>query len=406
MEKTKKKALLVLTRVPYPETDGTRKRITEDIIKGISEDFSVDLLIVGDERLREESKEFLQRFSGNIFVFYKNKILLYLKSIKSILSGKPLQTEYYFDREVLKFINKKLSDYGVIYFHTLRLGKYLELMPKEYLSKVFLDLNDAISLNYQDAKKIAFFPWNLVYSFEEGRVRRYETKLLSLVKHANVVSDFDEKYLIKNCLKANVNIPNFYQIAPGVQIKDDLRKENNKNILFFGNIKYPPNKDAVLYFIKNIFPLLREKDEDVKLIIAGSGSDVIDTKNNPNITKLGFVDSLDKLFSDTSLVVAPIRFGAGVPTKILEALSYGVPVVTTPVGARGIKNNLVENIGIRIAEIDNHELWVKSILKILSYSDLRTKMSEESLAFIENNYAHSIIRSKYIKAFKLICNKL
>ena len=57
MEKNKKKILIVLTRLPYPETDGTRKRIMEDLIKGVYEEFSLDLLVVGRDVLSVDSKK-------------------------------------------------------------------------------------------------------------------------------------------------------------------------------------------------------------------------------------------------------------------------------------------------------------------------------------------------------------
>lgn len=405
MEKNKKKVLIVLTRIPFPSVDGTRKRIM-DIIQGSYPDFSLDLLVVGDEKIKPEVKLSLEEFFNNIYIRSYNKISLYFHSIKSLFSGRPLQAEYYFNKQVADFIKKQFDNYDVVYFHTIRLGRYIEILNKENCKKIFLDLNDAISLNYQDAKRLARFPWNLIYYFEEGRVRNYETRLLSNVLHANVVSEFDEKYLKDNCKYNNLNIPKFYSIFPGVELHNKVEFKNidKPKIVFFGNIKYPPNKDAVLYFVSEIFPELRARINNITFVIAGNGSENIRLPYSEGIEKIGFVKDLKDLFLNVSLVVAPIRFGAGVPTKILEALSYGVPVLTSPIGVRGmvIKD---DNSGIKCINLEDKLGWINFIEDVVSNINKRELMAESAQIFIKENYLQEITKEKYCKAFHLISCK-
>lgn len=407
MEKNKKKALIILTRIPYPEVDGTRKRIM-DIIKGTSQDFSLDLLVVGDEKLKSESKSVLDSFFDNIYIYSYSKITLYLHALKSLFSNRPLQTELYFNKQVAKFIGEKFNQYNIVYFHTIRLGGYIEILSEEQRKKIFLDLNDAISLNYQDAKKLAKFPWNFIYSFEESRVRKYEVKLLSKIYHANVVSDFDEKYLKENCRRNGFDGSKFYSIFPGVELHEKIPFKNSEKpkIVFFGNIKYPPNKDAVLYFVSNIFPHLKSRIKDLSFLIAGSGSETIDLPISDGIEKVGFIKDLKDLFLDASLVVAPLRFGAGVPTKILDALSYGVPVLTSPIGIRGmVVGDKGENSGIKCLSLDDKLGWANFIEEIVLDVDKREKMAEAAQLFIKENYLQETTKEKYCEAFHSISQK-
>ncbi len=407
MEKNKKKALLILTRAPYPEVDGTRKRMM-DVIRGAAKDFSLDLLIVGDEKLTSQNRLFLEGFFGNIHVYFLRKVTLYFQAVRSFFSGRPLQTEYYFNKKVSSFILEKINEYDVIYLHTIRLGRYLELFDEETLKKVFLDLNDAISLNYHEAKKLAGFPWNLIYSFEEERVKKYETKLLSLVSNANVVSSFDERYLRSNCEKKGFSSPKFHGILPGVELHDkvilsDLPKNQ---IVFFGNINYPPNKDAVRYFVANLWPSLEAKVKNASFVIAGNGSESLRLPHSAGIKKIGFVRDLRDLFTDAIIVVAPIRFGAGVPTKILEALSYGVPVITTPIGIRGMVIDGEEGeFGIKCLDLKDSLVWVDFIDEIASNRDKREIMANAGINFIKKNYQQDVTREKYRAAFNFIANQ-
>lgn len=404
METNKKKILIVLTRLPFPETDGTRQRMM-DLIKGISNDFSLDLLVVGDEKMSAEVKQVLDGFFENIFIFSFSKLSLYFKALRSFVSGKPLQVEYYFDQQVFNFIQSRRDNYQVVYLHTIRMGRYLEKLRLSDRDKVFLDLNDAISLNYHTAKDLARFPWNLIYSFEEQRVKAYELKLLSLVKHVNVVSAYDENYLKSGCITQNITCPKFYRILPGVKPHEKVAfsAQESKKIVFFGNIKYPPNKDAVLYFIDKIFPSIRARIQGVVFVIAGSGSESLNLANLEGVETMGFVDNLCDLFTDACLVVAPIRFGAGVPTKILEALSYGVPIVTTPVGVRGLDiKGRTEDSGIFCVDLVDVQGWVAAVENLINNKQLRESVGGAGFDFIKNKYHQNITRERYLSAMQEI----
>ncbi len=109
-------------------------------------------------------------------------------------------------------------------------------------------------------------------------------------------------------------------------------------LLFTGNMDYAPNVDAVLYFTTDIWPLIRQKHPDVKFIIAGQRpiDKVLDLQNIPGITVTGFIPELQEMYNAASVVVAPLRFGAGTQNKVLEAMAMGIPVVCSNIGFEGL----------------------------------------------------------------------
>ncbi len=150
-----------------------------------------------------------------------------------------------------------------------------------------------------------------------------------------------------------------HAIDPYINVKDitayvfdefltDIPKdfEKREGLLFVGGFAHPPNADAVLYFANDIYPLIRKKFEDAHLtppdfVVVGSGvPDEILALQQPGngIVIKGFVsdEELARLYESCRLVVVPLRYGAGVKGKVIEALYYGDPVVTTSVGAEGI----------------------------------------------------------------------
>ena len=111
--------------------------------------------------------------------------------------------------------------------------------------------------------------------------------------------------------------------------------------MFVGGFAHPPNADAVLWFAKEIFPLVRRELPDVRFLVAGSKvTDEIRALETPEsgIVIKGFVtdEELAEMYATTKLVAVPLRYGAGVKGKILEALYNGAAVVTTSIGAEGI----------------------------------------------------------------------
>jgi glycosyltransferase involved in cell wall biosynthesis len=107
---------------------------------------------------------------------------------------------------------------------------------------------------------------------------------------------------------------------------------------FVGSMQWEPNRDAVRWFVGEMFPRLRKKDKKVHLVIVGSGmsEEIRNLDNGKDIIVQGDVPDISEVFLDVDVFVAPVRLGSGVNVKVIEAMSYGVPVVTTPKGAEGI----------------------------------------------------------------------
>ena len=110
-------------------------------------------------------------------------------------------------------------------------------------------------------------------------------------------------------------------------------------LLFVAGFNHPPNIDAAVWLVSDILPLIRDQVPDVRLHIAGSNPSkaVLDLASD-SVTVHGYVsdERLLELYGRASCAVVPLRFGAGVKGKVLEAIQYGVPLVTTTVGAEGI----------------------------------------------------------------------
>jgi GT2 family glycosyltransferase/glycosyltransferase involved in cell wall biosynthesis len=164
-----------------------------------------------------------------------------------------------------------------------------------------------------------------------------------------------------------------------------FNKSSRNDLMFVGGFNHTPNSDAVFWFVEDIFPqVLKERPEMILHIVGSNAPDRIKALDGKNIKVHGFVsdDELADIYASSRLVVVPLRYGAGIKGKIVEAMGYGVPVVTTPIGAEGFRDadeylaveETAEGFADRILTIYDDEVAL-SRLTVKSYDYLETVFS-------------------------------
>ncbi|HQT46000.1 MAG TPA: glycosyltransferase [Acidocella sp.] len=145
-----------------------------------------------------------------------------------------------------------------------------------------------------------------------------------------------------------------------------------RDVCFLGGYRHPPNIDAVRYFATEIFPLLRAAEPGMRFIVAGSypPEEVLDLASE-DIIVTGMIDDLRDLFDPCRVFVCPLRVGAGVKGKVASALSYGIPIVSTPVGVEGTQ--LVHGQHVLVA--DAPERFAAGILRLYRDETLWNRLS-------------------------------
>ena len=186
-----------------------------------------------------------------------------------------------------------------------------------------------------------------------------------------------------------------YVVGNKVNIPDSSfvsKHSNNDTIVFVGKMSYAPNVLAVTHFADNIFPSLCINRPNLKFIIVGAypGNNVKKLAKRPNIVVTGYVDSVEPYYRHATIVVAPMLTGAGIQNKILQAMSYGCCVVTTPIGAEGITVNHDE-IGVFANDIS----MTQGISALLNNPVKRMEMGESARRYIINNCSQEAIAQQF-----------
>ena len=162
---------------------------------------------------------------------------------------------------------------------------------------------------------------------------------------------------------------------------------NARNLLFVGGYGHPPNEDAVHWFHDQILPLIVEKHPDVQVHLVGGGAGRRTEALASGVTKLhGRIDdeALRLAYKMADIAVVPLRFGAGVKGKVVEAMANGLPVVTTEIGAEGIAVS-----GCPLVIGNTPQEIAARIIALLADSSARSSLAEQGQAFVLKNFSRA-----------------
>ena len=229
---------------------------------------------------------------------------------------------------------------------------------------------------------------------------------LNLMRKSDQVyypSHVEEKLINSIDPEIDVKAINAY-VFDNVDTKTTIEFKDKKGIMFVGGFNHRPNVDAVLWFIEKIYPIIRKKN-NMPFYIIGSNppKKILNLKNVPGVVVKGYVsdEELSELYNTCKLVVVPLRYGAGIKGKVIEAMSKGVPIVTTTTGAEGIEG--IEKI---VPVTDNIAKFAKELLALYN-DDLRLKeISLKERKYIDKNFgteaAWKVIEKDFTKHYKYL----
>ncbi len=155
-----------------------------------------------------------------------------------------------------------------------------------------------------------------------------------------------------------------------------------KNLLFIGSFIHTPNIEAVKFLHDKMLPLLLKALPAIKIEIIGSYApqEILDL-DSENFRILGFVEDVSGYFNSAKLFVAPLAFGAGIKGKIGQSLEYGLPLVTTSIGAEGF--NFSPNDAVMVAPIHDAEVFAERIIALYTDENLWNRVSENAENILE-----------------------
>lgn len=275
----------------------------------------------------------------------------------------PLDVAVRADHRVLKKINKLLrdEDHDSIFIEYEQGAFILPFLTKKVNSTVvFHDvISQSIRRRYESSGKLSLK--RFFYGLQLKLCLDWEKKLAKFIDQAIVLNEKD-KILLESIGFDSSRIKVEYPVVSERFYAASRDKYEPHTILFWGAMNRAENQDAVIWFVSSILPKIKESIPQIKLIVLGANpTDDIMSLECDNIIVTGFVDDPIPYFEKAALAVAPLRFGAGIKLKVLEAIAAKLPVIGTSVAAEGVNIKSDELI-----ICDDANDFAQSVIEIIS----------------------------------------
>ena len=381
------KILFIANRFPYPPFRGDKLKIY-NLAKRLALHHELHLITFTEQKSDIQYLPELEAIFSKIEIVHLPKLQSVFNVGLGLLGKLPLQVNYFksnaFDKK-LKVLLKENS-YDAVHVQHLRMAQYA--IHHKHLFRI-LDLPDAFSLYWQRRKNVprSFFTrW--LDTIESERVLKYEKYILNEFNLNLVCSNEDLKFLEnKHNIQTIRLLPNGVDTDKFKPMTHDYSHAHT--LLFTGNMDYDPNVDAVIYFANEVFPLIKQQFPNVKFVIAGQRpiDKVKALSQIKDIEVTGFIPDLSEMYNAASVVVAPLRFGAGTQNKVLEAMAMGIPVVCSNIGFEGL--GIADGEGA-FMRTDAYS-FAAQVSALLEDATLRQSVGEKGVEVIQKSFSWNTV---------------
>jgi glycosyltransferase involved in cell wall biosynthesis len=161
-----------------------------------------------------------------------------------------------------------------------------------------------------------------------------------------------------------------------------------RGLVFIGGYEHPPNVDAVNWFVKEVLPLIVRELPDVQFQMLGSKPpESLRELVSEHVKLVGYVPDPDPYFEEARVFVAPLRYGAGMKGKIGQAMSLGLPLVTTSIGAEG----MFLQDGVHALIADGAEEFARAVIRLYRDEALWVELRRHGVAHIERHFSEAAV---------------
>ena len=386
-QEVKNRVLICSIRLPNKNGKGDQTLMYNRLKFLLEKKYAVDLIYfdIGKNQKLDIDNELLQlhpiKFS-------------YIESFKNLLTGlfskTPFQVIFFKSISYMNTFNLLVNKRNYAFIYSCLIRNNENIFSSDKATNIYIDAVDSMTLNfYRRMKSTSNLFFRLIIRIEYLRLQTYEKVLLSKknIKKIFLVSPIDKSYFPENLA---INIP------LGVNINNfPIRKRIITNdIIFFGNLNYFPNVNAIHWFVIQCWPKIVKKLPKTKLLIVGSNPEAsIKRLQTDKIIVTGRVPSINDYLQNASISVAPLFDGSGMQNKILESMSCGVPVITTNIGFGGISSEAKDFISI----YDDPKEFSDACIELILNKEKNYQFGYESRQFIEKNHCVEVVNNKFIK---------
>lgn len=378
------KIVVLTSRIPYPLEKGDKLRIFHQI-KHLSKSHEICLICL-NEGSNEIDTSVLEELVTELHIVPLAKWKVPFRLFFAILHNLPFQVEYFLERKNKKKIEGIIQDFNPnhIYCQLIRTSEYVKDL---FQFDKTLDYMDAFSAAAMRRAKTEKGFRKLFWKIENERVKKYERSIYDYFNQHSIITEQDRNLLAIPFNKKISIVPN------GVDTRHFANSHISKkyDIVFAGNMNYPPNIAAAIFLVEEIIPKLKSQFPNVTALIAGANpsAEVLNLASE-SVTVSGWMNDIREAYCESRVFVAPMFIGAGMQNKILEAMSSELPVITTTLAAEAFKEKDLS----KIIEANSSFEFAKAIQYYLLNEGTQVSDGKKNRIYVEEKYSWKISNQK------------
>ena len=386
------KILFLSSWFPYPPDNGSKIRIY-NLLRGLARSHEITLLTFSRESDFEKHLPTLQEICRKVEVArWKEFNPTSFRAISALVNPKPRSIVGTFSLQMERLVRQELvpgHDYDLVIASQLTMTAYLHnlgeipvLIEEIELAIIRDQMLNATSSLERFRKKLTWL-----------KTSRYVAHILKQAKVCTVVSENEKRILseIAPTYRSIEMLPNCLDYDEYQNIQSNPEPAT---LIFTGALTYAANLDALTYFVREIFPLIKQEMPQTVLRVTGryDGVKLPPEANDPNVELAGYVDDIKTLIANSCVSIVPLRVGGGTRLKILEAFALGTPVVSTSKGAEGL--DAISEKHLLVA--DTPQAFATATLRVLREPQLRIQLVQEGRVLVHNNFNWQTAMPKFL----------
>jgi sugar transferase (PEP-CTERM/EpsH1 system associated) len=374
--------LYLAPRIPFPETDRENVRPYQQI-RALSLRHDVDLVSFGGSGSEWDARRVLRRFCQRIQILPLPEKPVEPASARHVFIRDPLAVHRYGSRDLAERLDAlaETRRYDLVFLYSLAMAPYGAAFPG---TPKVLDLVEVTSLRWREYGEMRKFPARTVFRREAARLRQVELAAVRDCQRVLLASETEAdvlRGLAPGCKRiAALKTP----MPPHAPL---LRRVSGvPTILFAGHLDHLPNQDALLNFVREVFPSVRDHYPDTVLRVAGRNPtpEIRALAREPGIYLDDRCRDLREHYATAWVSVIPHRVGRGVRNEVLESLALGVPTVVSRAAFVGLD----ALPGTDLVVADGAGDMAVQIQDLFADPSAREHMAFRARRAMLNNYSH------------------
>jgi polysaccharide biosynthesis protein PslH len=369
--------IFITSRFPYPLEKGDKLRAYHQI-RHLSREHEIHLFALSHKEVEAAHRFELMKYCRTVTIHKLGQPSSAIGAVLALFQCMPMQTGWFYRRWIQQKLAKLIDEIQAeaIICQLLRTARYVDRIGVP----VLLDYQDCFSAGMYRRASLSPLLTRWFYRLEAALLSRYEAKCYSRFDATTIISKNDRD-LFRFEGKQEIHI-----IPNGVDTKYFINGNTSKayDILFTGNLSYPPNVDAARFLVKEVIPILTAQGINIHVLLAGANPAAsVRSLASDRVTVSGWMDDIRDAYNSASIFTAPMRLGTGLQNKLLEAMSMSKPCITSPLANQGLE----AEAGKEILVAQTAEEVASYIKLLLNDPELAASLALKGRAFVERQYS-------------------